>query len=86
MDLLAMALKDAEIPPKDDYSNIEKAIKMKIISKTHGDLLREANGLRNRLIHTYNDINDQIALKSLYGMLERLESFLEDLKKWIKTN
>jgi len=84
MDILAMILKDTNNLPKDDYSNIEKAFEQEILSEEETNILREANGLRNRLIHSYNGINDELALKSLKKLLPGCKQILARVKEWIK--
>ncbi|MFQ5821400.1 MAG: DUF86 domain-containing protein [Candidatus Heimdallarchaeota archaeon] len=83
MDLIAMILKDTKKLPKDDYTNIQLAYEEKLISKTEQDLLIEANGLRNRLIHGYNGLNDNIAFTALKRLLPGLKNILRKVKHWI---
>ena len=84
MDIVAMILKDLGKLPKDDYSNIEKLNEFNVINHELMDSLNEANGLRNRLVHEYNKLNNTLALTSIKSLLEPMSSFLEVVKKWIK--
>ncbi|MEM2959365.1 MAG: DUF86 domain-containing protein, partial [Candidatus Jordarchaeaceae archaeon] len=58
MDLVAILVKDCGIPPKDDYTNLEKLREEKVISDEMEDILAEANGLRNWTIHRYNKLDE----------------------------
>lgn len=82
MDLLAMILKDTKKQPKDDYTNIQLANEEKLISKTEQELLNEANGLRNRLVHGYNGLNDKLVYDALTRLLPDLKELLQKVKQW----
>ena len=84
-DLTAMILKDKSIPPTDDYTNIARMLEMGFINKGIGDLMREANGLRNRLIHVYNDVDVEILLQSIKRVLTGVTKFLDVVEKWLNT-
>ena len=65
MDICAMLYKDMGIPPADDYTNIEKLYEKKVIDESLKDALFRSNGLRNRLVHHYNKLDDTIAYESI---------------------
>ena len=81
MDITAMSCKDLKIVPKDDYINIEA-----INDKMDFDcaVLMEANGLRNRLVHRYNTMDDLLAFRSIKEILPEISKFVEGIKKWIR--
>ena len=81
MDIVAMMCKDMELVPKDDYSNIEN---LNRIDKNMKVSLAAANGLRNRLVHRYNQTDDRIALESINALLPELSSFVEMVELWIR--
>lgn len=60
-----MIIKDENLMPKDDYSNIDIAEKNKLLTNDLCTALRDMNGLRNRIIHEYNGLSDEIALESM---------------------
>jgi uncharacterized protein YutE (UPF0331/DUF86 family) len=82
-DLLAMLLKDTSIPPTDDYTNIAKVLELGLITKEIESILREANGLRNRLIHVYNDVDIEVLLESIKRVLPGITEFLDVVEKWL---
>ena len=77
-----MCIKDKKKLPKDDYTNIQLAYEYNLISKTEKELLNEANGLRNRLIHEYNGLNDKLAFTALTRLLPGLKNILQKVKEW----
>jgi len=83
-DVVAMILKDEGKLPKDDYTNIEKIFGLDIIDTRIKEALKEADGLRNRLVHEYNELNDEIALESIQELLVPIEEFMEMVKKWMR--
>jgi uncharacterized protein YutE (UPF0331/DUF86 family) len=83
-DLISMVLKDKNIPPRDDYSNFEKMVDAKIITKEQQLVLNEANGLRNRLVHTYNGIDASLAVDSYQMINQSITEILEVIREWIE--
>jgi len=84
IDLVAMYLKDQGELVDDDYNNLDKLAEFGVTSKLIS-LLKDANGLRNHLVHRYNSFDEIIALnsilrikKGLYKWIEIVEGFLHD--------
>lgn len=84
MDVLAMRLKDSEKLPMDDYTNIDRAYKSEIIDERIKYALEEANGLRNRLVHGYDGINETVALESMKSLFPLFEAYIERMRQWLK--
>lgn len=82
-DLIAMLLKDLNLIPKDDYSNIEILIEKNLLSNDLGKSLKKANGLRNRVVHKYNNINEEVAYRAILEFLNDLKQYKEQMKKWL---
>jgi uncharacterized protein YutE (UPF0331/DUF86 family) len=80
LDIVAMICKDTNNVPSDDYTNIQN---LEWLGKEIKAALSEANGLRNRLVHRYNQTDDTIALESMKALLPELRGFLEDVEIWI---
>ncbi|HJH26442.1 MAG TPA: DUF86 domain-containing protein [Methanophagales archaeon] len=81
MDIVAMACKDKKIVPKEDYTNIEN---LDFIDESIKGVLIEANGLRNRLVHRYNQSDDLVAFVSIKELLPRIEEFVEMIEQWMR--
>ncbi|MBO3755108.1 MAG: DUF86 domain-containing protein [Candidatus Brockarchaeota archaeon] len=84
-DMLSMKLVELKIPPKDDYTNILLIEEKGLIDKDTSSILRSANGLRNRLVHNYNEISDKLALESIKTLLPKLAKIRKDLESWTST-
>ncbi len=85
-DLVSMIVKDVKLIPKDDYSNINIIQNKKIISANLAAKLREANGLRNRIVHDYNGLDNEIAYNRLTNLLKYFQEFKVKAKEWLKKN
>ena len=85
-DLVSMIVKDVKLIPKDDYSNINIIRNKKIISADLAAKLREANGLRNRIVHDYNGLDNEIAYSRLINLLKYFQEFKVKAKEWLKKN
>lgn len=83
-DIFAMMIKDMNRLVEDDYANIEKLRERSILSEEQEELMKEANGLRNRLIHEYNGLERETAVNSIRKINSNLEKVLEDVRKWMK--
>ena len=77
IDLIAMLVKDIGIPVKDDASNIDNIIKKRKLDPELGEKLNKANGIRNILVHRYNEIDEQIILNSVKDVKDVLLKWLD---------
>lgn len=84
-DLLAMAVVDSGHAAKDDYRNIDQAVSLDVISEQHADILTQATGLRNRLVHEYETLDDEIALVSMEELVGPMRRSLEEVTGWLKS-
>jgi uncharacterized protein YutE (UPF0331/DUF86 family) len=83
-DVCAMVRRGLNSSAKDDYSNIDFLVDKGILEEGMGEKLREANGLRNRLIHEYDGVNDKIACYAVRELIEDLREFSLGVLKWIR--
>ena len=82
-DVCAMVRRWLNSSAKDDYSNIDFLVERAILEAKMGEKLKEANGLRNRLIHEYAGINDKIACYGIEELVEALRDFSVVILEWI---
>ena len=80
-DLVAMMCKETGIRSQDDYSNLER---LESISTRSRNVLIEANGLRNHLVHRYNKRDDLLALESMKDLLPGIAAFGEEVETWLE--
>ncbi|MHA1264518.1 MAG: HepT-like ribonuclease domain-containing protein [Candidatus Helarchaeota archaeon] len=55
-----------------------------IINRDLFDALKELNGLRNRIVHDYNGLIDEIVWNSISQNLIYIESFVEAINSWLQ--
>ncbi len=80
MDCISMFLRDNQQPARDDYSNIDR---IDLFSPDQKQLLREMNGLRNRIIHRYNGTDESLALAGIEQSLPEIRSLVLVIEEWI---
>jgi len=85
-DVIAMIVKDSNIVPKDDYSNLDILKNNDILTSGLPGKIQEANGLRNRIVHDYNGLDDSIAYQSILECIKSLKKFNEEVRNWVKKN
>lgn len=85
-DVAAMACKDLKTIPKDDYTNIDLLFEKKFINSSLKNTLSESNGLRNRLVHRYNGLDDSLAFDSIMEHLTAILDFSEVIEIWLRSN
>ncbi|MEF8848582.1 MAG: DUF86 domain-containing protein [Candidatus Thermoplasmatota archaeon] len=83
-DICAMLLKDMGEIVEDDYSNIGRLSELEVFDNDQELTLKEADGLRNRLIHEYNGLERKTALRSIQQINELVEDIIKDVRIWIK--
>ncbi len=77
MDIIAMKVKDLGLVVDDDYTNIEKLIRERVIALKEGELLKEFDGIRNAIVHKYNQLDMDIIKEAL----EKIAEFAEVIFK-----
>ncbi len=82
-DISAMVIKDLNIEPKDDYTNFQILLRENIISNDLFLTLKKLNGLRNRIVHDYNGLVDELIWTTLKETLNSIPSFQEMIKQWL---
>ncbi|KAA0008848.1 MAG: DUF86 domain-containing protein [Thermoplasmata archaeon] len=83
-DICALIRRGLNSSAKDDYTNIDFLVEKKVIDSKTGKKMKEANGLRNRLIHEYDGLNDMLAYESMKELVNHLKSFSQEVLKWMK--
>lgn len=81
-DISALVRRSLDSSAQDDYSNIDYLVERGIVAAGLGQPLKEANGLRNRLVHEYDGINDRIAYASIARLTETLREFSGVILTW----
>jgi len=76
-DISAMIRRCMNSSAKDDYSNIDFLIQKDILDRELGSRMKEINGLRNRLVHGYDDLDDERACHAIQSLIKDLSLFSE---------
>lgn len=86
MDISSMIIKDIGDVPKDDYENAETIFNLGVVSEDVSKALKELNGLRNRIVHEYNGLQERIFLESTERLLPYVAEFVKGVKLWLGKN
>jgi len=86
MDIVAMITRDLNLMVKDDYTNLSMLKEKEVLSKHVIDALKEGNGLRNRLVHRYNNLEEDVVFSSMKDLLKNFEDFVNEVGKWLGKN
>jgi uncharacterized protein YutE (UPF0331/DUF86 family) len=57
-----------------------------IIDPETGRDMKSANGLRNRLVHEYDGVNDHIAYAAMQRLMPRRRRFSEEVLVWLNAD
>lgn len=79
-----MIIKDLSLIVEDNYSNFEKLLKRDIISAEMFQGLKKLNGLRNRIVHDYNGLIDEITWESISENKKYINEFEKVIKEWLE--
>lgn len=71
---------------EDDYSDIDFLVEHDILEEKKAEKLKEANGLRNRLIHGYDSLDDETACYAIIELIEDLRDFSVAVLEWKREN
>lgn len=82
MDLIAMMLRDLDIPARDDYANIDQ---IPLFTGPQKEILRGMNGLRNHIVHRDTSTDERLALLGIHEALEELPSLTQVCEAWLTT-
>lgn len=85
-DVASMCVKDLKFGPKDDYTNFSTLHKEGVIPDDLLPQLVELKGLRNRIVHDYNGLIDDIALTVISEKLSVFSIFKWVMDEWLATN
>jgi uncharacterized protein YutE (UPF0331/DUF86 family) len=77
IDLIAMLIKDLGIQVKDDNTNISELVKRRNLNSELGESLKKANGMRNIIVHRYNNFEDKIILSAVEEIKDLLSKWLD---------
>lgn len=84
IDLSSMIIKDLNLNPGDNYLNFERLFKKSIITQPVLADLKKLTGLRNRIVHDYNGLNDELAWESIEENIHSIQKFKEMIETWLK--
>jgi uncharacterized protein YutE (UPF0331/DUF86 family) len=83
-DIISLITKKLGYFNEDDYSNLEKVKDEINLSEKTVKIIKKAKGLRNVLVHEYDEIIDTLAFDSIKRFLPEIKEFYKKIKVWIE--
>jgi uncharacterized protein YutE (UPF0331/DUF86 family) len=84
-DINAMLITGVDAPPpRDYYTSFTRLGELGIIEEDMAQNLAPCSGLRNRLVHEYEHINDQIVYASIDMVLRKVPNYMRAIKAFIQ--
>ena len=72
-------------PPKDYYQSFIKLGHLDVINKNLTEKLAPLTGLRNRLVHEYEEINDKVVFESIPTALKLYKEYITVIEKYLES-
>lgn len=82
-DISAMFMKDQGKIVKNTYDNLNEIYLHGMLTNTSKNSLFNLVGLRNRIAHDYNGLDEDLALNSFKENIDSVSKFINGVKKWI---
>jgi len=73
-------------PPKDYYESFILLSQQGIINKEFAEKLAPSAGLRNRLVHEYDEIDNKIVFDSVTTALNMYRKYIEIIENYLEAN
>src|SRR6056297_2260743 len=67
-------------PPEDYYNSFLKLSETGVISNDFAKELAPSAGLRNRLVHEYEEIDDEIVFKSVKKAIDNYSKYIKEIE------
>ncbi|MBM7557639.1 type VII toxin-antitoxin system HepT family RNase toxin [Halanaerobacter jeridensis] len=71
-------------PPHNYYQSFIKLGQLNLINEDLAQKLAPSTGLRNRLVHEYEEIDDQIVFESIETTLELYRQYIKEIKDLVE--
>ena len=84
LDVVAMLVKDKGHTVSDDYHNLEQLAEIRVISKKESEEIKKLNGLRNAIVHKYNQFEEEVILKQKEKIKKIILDFLKIVEDELK--
>jgi uncharacterized protein YutE (UPF0331/DUF86 family) len=72
------------VPPKDYYTSFTILSELNILPRDFAEELAPCTGMRNRIVHEYDKIEDQIVFDSIPKLLEMVVEYTGIINKLLK--
>ena len=74
---------NGEEPPVDYYSSFIEIANLGVIPMDFAKEIAPSTGLRNRIVHEYDDIKDELVYKSVKKALDLYKTYMKYIEKYL---
>ena len=71
-------------PPVDYYTSFIKLSDLQILDQKFAEEIAPSAGLRNRLVHEYEEIDDEIVYNSIQKTIKSYEKYIRKIESYLK--
>jgi len=79
-----VVLEETGNPPTDYYTSFTKAADIGLITRELADKLAPSAGLRNRIVHEYEAIKDEIVYRSMGQAIDQYIEFIQQVEAFLE--
>jgi uncharacterized protein YutE (UPF0331/DUF86 family) len=72
-------------PPKDYFESFTELGKLRVLPADFSKIMAQAAGLRNRIVHEYDDVNEQKIYEALQGAMYDIPRYIGFIHQFIQT-
>ncbi|TDO91308.1 uncharacterized protein YutE (UPF0331/DUF86 family) [Halanaerobium saccharolyticum] len=71
-------------PPADYFTSFIKLSEHQIVDQKFAEEIAPSAGLRNRLVHEYEEIDDEIVYKSIQKTIDNYKKYIREIENYLK--
>lgn len=79
-------VEEMQSAPDSYYKSFIKLGEARVINKDLSEELAPSAGLRNRLVHEYDEIKDEIIYESITEAIVQYEQYVKEVNEYLKSN
>ena len=74
---------EGDYPAKDYYTSFIKLVELNVLDEEFAYDIAPSTGLRNRIVHEYEKVNDKIVYESLEKIYDYYKEYLQKVNEYI---
>ena len=71
-------------PANDYFNSFIELIELGVLTKNFANEIAPSTGLRNRLVHKYEEVNEKIVYKSIDKTISYYKKYVKDIYNYLR--